>query len=99
LAAGVGQLTSDIPRPQEPVRTEVVSKLARLGTHWQQREGGEQVEVPGLAVEPDDVQIEEDPDGRTIRVSVDYTRNVKLKPLDRFWTIPFHTTRQGVRHQ
>jgi hypothetical protein len=98
LAAGVGQLAADVPYPPETVRAQAVAKLKRVGTHYQDTDG-QQVEVPGLGVGPDDLQIDRDPDGRTIRLSVDYTRVVKLKPFDRYWAIPFHTSSQAVAHQ
>jgi hypothetical protein len=28
-------------------------------------------------------------------VTVDYLRTVKLKPLDRYWTVKFHTSREA----
>jgi len=36
------------------------------------------------------------PDGKTGKVTLDYARTVKLRPLDRYWTIRFHTAREGV---
>ena len=96
LAAGAGQLVAEnTALDAAAIQKMVAIRLARVGTHWEEQDG-KQVEVPGLALEPDDVQLERAHDGRTGRVSVDYARKVKLKPLDRYWTIRFHTSREGV---
>ena len=96
LAAGAGQLVAEnTALDAAAIQKMVAIRLARVGTHWEDQDG-QQVEVPGLGLEPDDVQLERAPDGRSGRVSVDYARKVKLKPLDRYWTIRFHTSRDGV---
>jgi hypothetical protein len=96
LAAGVGQLTSENQAMDVPaIRNQVASKLSRVGYHWEEQDG-RQVQVPGLGVEPDDVQIQRGADGRSGRVTLDYARTVKLQPLDRYWTFRFHTTREGM---
>ncbi len=41
------------------------------------------------------MQIERGADGKSGRVTVDYARTVRLKPLNRYWTLRFHTTREG----
>ncbi len=96
LAAGVAQLTSEGAGLDAPtVQQRVADRLARVGFHWEEQDG-KQVEVPGLGLEPDDVQVERGKDRRLARLTVDYGRTVKLKPLERYWTIRFHTTREGV---
>ena len=100
LAAGAGQLVAenaagDSAVLQSGIRTSVASRLSKVGSHWEEQDG-KQVELPGLGVEPNDVQIERAPDGRTGRVTLDYARTVKLRPLNRYWTIQFHTSREGV---
>ncbi|HET9155204.1 MAG TPA: hypothetical protein VFN91_00975, partial [Myxococcaceae bacterium] len=76
------------------VRKIVAAKLARVGYHWEEQDG-KQVQVPGLGVEGEDVQIEREADGRSGRLTVDYARTVKLKPLERYWTVKFHTSREA----
>ncbi len=55
--------------------------------------------MPGLGMEPDDVQIERAADGRSGRLTVDYGRTVKLKPLERYWTLtlPHRRARRTLR--
>jgi len=96
LAAGVGQLTAEVSaRDTVGVQKEIARRLGRVGFHWEEQEG-KQVQVPGLGLDPGDVQVEQGPDGRSARLTVDYGRTVKLKPLERYWTIRFHTTREGA---
>ncbi len=96
LAAGVGQLTNEISGTDSTtVQKTVAARLASVGFHWEEKDG-KQVEVPGLGLDPDDVQVERGKDGRSARLTVDYARTVKLKPLERYWAIRFHTTREGV---
>jgi len=90
LAAAVGQLGD--PAHDDRVRLLAAGRLATVGTHWEERDG-KQVEVQGLEVHPEDIQIERE--GRLGRASLDYDRTVKLKPLEQYWTIHFHTMREG----
>jgi len=95
LAAGAGQLTAEnTALDAAGVQNLVAQRLSRVGSHWEEQDG-KQVEVPGLGLEPDDVQIERAADGKSGRVTVDYARTVRLKPLDRYWTLRFHTTREA----
>jgi len=95
LAAGVGQLTSENQGMTEAaIQKAVASRLSRVGYHWEEQDG-RQVQVPGLGIEADDVQVERGADGRSGRLSVDYARSVKLKPLEQYWTLRFHTSREA----
>lgn len=96
LAAGVGQLTSESAGLDAPaIQQMVATRLSRVGSHWEDQDG-KQVEVPGLGLEPADIQVERSQDKRSGKVTVDYARTVKLKPLDRYWTIRFHTAREAI---
>ena len=96
LAAGVGQLTSEnLGMTEAAIRKTIANRLATVGYHWEEQDG-RQVQVPGLGVEPDDVKIERGADGRSGQLSLDYARTVKLKPLERYWTLQFHTSRQAT---
>jgi len=95
LAAGVGQLTSEnLGMTEAAIQKTVATRLAGVGYHWEVQDG-RQMQVPGLGLEADDVQIERAPDGKSGRLTVDYARTVKLKPLDRYWTLRFHTSREA----
>jgi hypothetical protein len=95
VSAGVGQLTSELGADPERVRAEVVRRLSNVGSHWEERDG-RQVEVPGLGLDAGDVKLERDGETKVVRLTVDYHRTVKLVPLERYWSVPFHVTREGV---
>lgn len=96
LAAGVGQLTSEnLGMTEAAIQKTVANRLARVGYHWEEQDG-RQAQVPGLGIEADDVQIERGADGKSGRLSVDYVRTVKLKPLEQYWTLRFHTSREAM---
>ena len=95
VAAAVGQLTIESSTLDGQIRQRLATQLGSVGTHWEDQDG-KRVEVPGLGIEADDVQIERSPEAKTGRVTVDYARTVRLKPLQRYWTIRFHTSREGV---
>jgi hypothetical protein len=95
LSAGVSQLTSEAGGPdQSTIQARVAARLAHVGNHWEEQDG-KQVQVPGLGLEADDIQVERSKDGRSGKVSVDYSRTVRLKPLDQYWTVKFHTSREA----
>jgi hypothetical protein len=95
LAAGVGQLTSETAGVEVPaIQKRVAARLNGVGYHWEEQDG-RQVQVPGLGLEADDVQVERAPDGKSGRLTVDYARSVKLMPLERYWTLRFHTSREA----
>jgi hypothetical protein len=96
LAAGASQLTSEsLGATEAGVQKKVAIGLGQVGYHWEERDG-RQVQVPGLGLEPEDVQIERGKDGNSARLTVDYARTVKLKPLERYWTVRFHTSREAT---
>jgi len=95
VSIGFAQLASGGPAMDTArVQDAVASQLSRVGKHWEEKDGAP-VEVPGLGVEPGDVVVERAPDGKRGRVSVEYPRTVRLKPLDQSWTVHFHTEQEG----
>jgi hypothetical protein len=91
LAAGVNQLTSEnLGMTEDAIQKGVAARLAHVGYHWE-----DQVQVPGLGIEPDDVQAERSSDGKSARLTLDYSRTVRLKPLNQYWTVRFHTSREA----
>jgi len=92
VAVGFGQLPVE---SDQRIRELVMARLRNVGTHWEDQEG-KQVELPGLGVNMEDIQVERNPQSNTGRVAIDYTRTVKLKPLDRYWAVHFLAQRSGV---
>jgi hypothetical protein len=78
----------------EAVRVFYLDRSKRIGTHWV-TEGGTRVEKPGLGLTADDIVIERDPFEHTAHIQVDYQREVKLWPTERFATFDFHVEKAG----
>lgn len=95
VAAGLGQMAAENAALDAGVQKMVAGRLAKVGTHWEEQDG-QQVEVPGLGLDPAEVVVERNADGRTGRVAVDYARTVRLWPLKQLWTLRFHTAREGA---
>ena len=93
VAAAFGQTSTD--SDDNHIRALILEKARRVGTHWEEQDG-KQVEVPGLGVEPGDVVIERKGGGGEVRVRVDYTRTVRLRPLQRFYSVAFHPEKAGT---
>jgi hypothetical protein len=93
VAAAFGQMSTN---PDDNyIRSVVLQRARSVGTHWEEQDG-KQVELPGLGVEPGDVLIERKGEGGEVRVRVDYTRTVRLRPLQRFYSVAFHTEKSGT---
>jgi hypothetical protein len=76
------------------VRGYLIDRSKRIGTHWES-EGGTRVEKPGLGLTNADVVLERDTGEHTGRVQVDYQREVKLWPSERFVSVDFHVEKAG----
>jgi len=95
LAAGGNQLSmASGTLNAAAVQRSVADKLAKVGYHWEEQDG-QQVERRGLGLDPEDVKVEGGPDQKLGRITVDYARTVKLKPLERYWTVRFHNSHEA----
>jgi hypothetical protein len=78
VAVGFGQLAVE-PTDQR-IRDLVMAKLRNVGTHWEEHDG-KQVELPGLGLNLEDIQVERNLPSNTGRVAIDYTRIVKAQAV------------------
>lgn len=69
-------------------------KLDRIGTHREPNEDGVLEETMGLGLDEDALTIDRNPDG-TVLVRVAYTREVRLKPTQRWVKVRFAPQRSG----
>jgi hypothetical protein len=76
------------------VRVYLLSRTQKIGTHWES-EGGTRVEKPGLDLTDSDLILERDTYEHTGRVQIDYQRQVRLWPTERFFTVDFHVEKAG----
>jgi len=92
LAAGVGQLTSEnLGMTEDAIQKGVAARLAHVGYHWE-----DQVQVPGLGVEPDDVQVERSKDSR-VRVLFSKKRLATTRPASERRGVPARSPRVWSR--
>lgn len=78
----------------ERVRGFFLGRANSIGTHWDVKDGA-RVEVKGLGLTESDVVIDRDALEHTGHVQVDYTREVKLWPFERYTTFDFHVDKAG----
>ena len=78
----------------ERVRIFLLSRTKAIGTHWE-TEDGVRVEKRGLGLTDADLLLERDASDHTARVQVDYQREVRLWPTERFQVFDFHAERAG----
>jgi hypothetical protein len=83
-----------VDQENDRIRIYLLDRLKRIGTHWES-EGDTLVEKRGLGLTDSDILIERDPTEHTGRVQVDYQRQVKLWPSERFFSIEFHVEKAG----
>jgi len=76
------------------IRLYLMDRIKRIGTHWDS-EGGTYEEKPGLGLTDADVLIDRDTAEHSGRIQVDYQRQVKLWPSERFYFIDFHVEKAG----
>jgi hypothetical protein len=76
------------------IRGYFLDRTKRSGTHWE-NEGGTRMEKPGLGLTGADVLIERDAAEHTGHIQVDYQREVRLWPTDRFVSVDFHVDKAG----
>ena len=76
------------------IRSYFLDRTKRIGTHWES-EGATRVEKPGLGLTPADILIERDAAEHTGHIQLDYQREVRLWPTDRFVSVDFHVDKAG----
>jgi hypothetical protein len=93
VAAAFGQMSTN--NDDNAIRGVVLSRAKTVGTHWEEKDG-KRVEVPGLGLESSDVVVERKTDSSEGRIRVEYTRVVRLRPLERYYSVPFQDEKSGA---
>ena len=81
--------------PDATILTNLRDRLKRIGTHREPNDDGELVEVMGLGIPDENVVYELNPDN-TVTVSVNYVREVRLKPTGKWTRVKFSPTKHGT---
>ena len=82
----------------EALVQDVVTRLNmnEVGWHREDDENGQGLEVPGLGVSAQNVAIERDEAAHHLRVTIRYSRDVRLVPTSKWTTIDFEATKEGT---
>ena len=80
----------------EQLATQILTKLNRVGKHWEEDSNGEQSELLGLGLTEDNVTVERDTVANRISIAVEYDRMMQLKPLSRLVKLHFSSKREGA---
>jgi hypothetical protein len=64
-----------------------------IGSHLEENDNGEVVETKGLGLTADNITVTRDE--RRIKVAIDYTRTVRLKPTQKVRVLTFHVEKEG----
>lgn len=66
-----------------------------FGYHYEENENGEQVEVRGMGLTADNISVDRNEQAHTLKVMIDYTRPVRLKPTSTVRSVTFHLEQEG----
>jgi hypothetical protein len=96
-AADVGITASkaDDERVIEAVLRRINFGQEAVGTHMEEDANGDLVEKRGLGLTAENVTVDRNEQAKTIRVVIDYTREIHLKPSSKVRTVSFHVEKEG----
>jgi len=83
-------------RSDDALKAIIVNRLHRVGTHLADDGYGNITEKPGLGISADNIYVERDEVQGTLYIRVDYERQVKLKPTERWHTLRFSPEKDGI---
>lgn len=80
------------------LRIEIKEKVNKktVGSHKEDDGYGNIKEVGGLGITDEQIVIERDMVHNTVRIVVDYEREVELKPTKKIRVISFHVEKEGI---
>ncbi len=91
----------NLGKTDEQIRNRIIEDLNsnKVGTHQEHDRFGELVNVPGLGLTTENITIDRNDVARTVRIRVDYDREVRLKPLQRVVKVHFNPEKKGPATQ
>lgn len=82
-------------RGDDFMKAMIENKLRYVGTHREDDGYGNIVVKRGLGLTDDDIVIDRDPAENELTVQVNYAREIRLKPLNRWVVWHFHPSKEG----
>ncbi|HYO57375.1 hypothetical protein [Archangium sp.] len=83
----------------DSLRNTILERTSRMGNHWERDEHDRDILVPGLGLTAEQITIERSDVTPNVRIQVDYSRRVRLKPTKRIHTLNFRVVKEGVPGQ
>jgi hypothetical protein len=83
-------------RDDQALKSVIIDRLQRVGSHWAEDEYGNVVQREGLGLTPDDITVERNEVAGTLFIRVDYERVVPLPPSKSTYTLRFSPQKEGT---
>lgn len=83
-------------KDDDVLRSIIYDKLRYVGEHREDDGFGNLTVVKGLGLTDDDIEIDRDEVNNTISITVNYAREIELKPFKRIMTMHFHPHKSGT---
>jgi hypothetical protein len=81
------------------IRALILERTGRVGNHWERDQFDRDILVPGLGLTEEQIHIERSGVTGHVRIQVDYSRRVRLKPSNMVRTVNFHVVKEGIPGQ
>jgi hypothetical protein len=98
VSGAIASAYNQSARDDDVLRNIIQDKLRYVGEHEEDDGFGNVKIAQGLGLTDDDILIDRDTVNDTIRIEVDYTRKVELKPFKRILLLHFHPNKSGPVH-
>jgi hypothetical protein len=83
----------------ENLKYEIRTRTSQMGSHVEYDRFNNPTVVPGLGLTDEQISIERSGVNGSVRIEVNYTRTVRLKPSQRLYTKRFSAVKDGVPPQ
>jgi len=83
----------------DSIRNVIIERTSRLGYHWERDRFDQNIRMPGLGLQPEQITIERSMVTPSIKIQVDYERRVRFVPSKYVRTIRFRVAREGIPGQ
>lgn len=74
----------------------IIERTSQMGTHWETDQFDNDILVPGLGLTADNITIERSTVTPSVRIEVEYTRRVRLKPTNQVRVMRFLVVQEGI---
>lgn len=83
----------------EAIRNVIMERTSRLGYHWERDRFDQNIRMPGLGLQPEQITIERSMVTPSVKIQVDYERRIRFAPSKYVRTLRFQVVREGIPGQ